>query len=126
MEKSTTRPHHHRLMHPLNLLFLILLTILICSCTPPNEPPIIESLTAEPEEVTQAGSVIIECIAYDPDEDNLSYDWTMTGGNIEGEGSRVIWIAPQNCAVYTISVTVTDERDGKASRDLQIKVKKPG
>jgi len=119
-------PRRHRLTHPLNWLALVLLAMVSYSCTPPNDPPIIESLTAEPKEVTQAGSSIIECLAHDPDEDKLSYDWTMTGGSIEGEGSRVTWIAPQNCAVYTISVTVTDERDGKASRDLQIKVKKPG
>ncbi|UCH43199.1 MAG: PKD domain-containing protein [Dehalococcoidales bacterium] len=120
------RPYRRRLMHTINWLVLILLAIMSLSCTPPNDPPIIESLTADPEEVTQAGSSIIECIAHDPDEDNLTYEWTMTGGNIEGEGSRVTWIAPQDCAVYTISVTVTDERDGKASKDLQIKVKKPG
>ena len=115
-----------RLMYPLNWLVLILLAMLSYSCSPPNNPPIIESLTAQPAEVTQAGGSIVECIAYDPDEDKLSYDWTMTGGNIEGEGSRVTWIAPQNCAVYAISVMVTDERGGKASEQVQIKVKKPG
>ncbi len=43
-----------------------------------NHPPVIESLTAESSIVRQARSTNIECVAYDPDGDELSYSWTAT------------------------------------------------
>ena len=91
-----------------------------------NQPPMIESLTAEASAVRQAESTHIECVAHDLDGDVLSYQWTATGGNISGEGAYVTWTAPNTCGNYIITVTVADGRGGEASKSSKIEVKKPG
>ena len=91
-----------------------------------NHPPVIESLTAESSVVEQARSTGIECIAYDPDGDEVDYQWTTTGGNISGQGSTVTWIAPNTCGDYVVTVTVVDSGGSEVTEELKIKVTKPG
>jgi len=91
-----------------------------------NYPPVVESLTAEPAVVNRAETTAIECVASDPDGDELSYLWTTDGGNISGQGSAVTWIAPNTCGSYVVAVSVADGRGGEASEELEIKVIKPG
>jgi hypothetical protein len=110
----------------LSLVALILCTMLGSSCVQSNNSPVIESLTAEPPVVTQGKSATVKCVASDPDGDELSYQWVATKGNISGQGSTVTWMAPSTCGDYVITVTATDSKDGEASRELTIEVKKPG
>jgi len=91
-----------------------------------NYPPIIESLTAKPSPVREGKTSTIECVASDPDEDELSYLWSTTRGNISGEGATVIWTAPNVCGTYIITVTVADGRGGEVSEELEVEVIKPG
>lgn len=91
-----------------------------------NHPPVIESLTAESSIVTEGKSTPIECVASDPDGDELTYLWAATGGDFSGEGSAVIWTAPKTCAEFVVSVAVIDVRGGEASKELNIRVRKPG
>ena len=88
----------------------------------PNQPPVIERLTAEPQRVRKAMTSAIECTALDPDEDKLSYAWSASGGNISGEGSAATWVAPNAFGTYTITVTVTDGRGGQAAESIDIVV----
>ena len=105
-----------------SLIILVVATLPIGGCAPANEPPVISSLTASEEQITPAGICQVECIASDPDEDELSYTWSASGGDIDGEGSVVIWIAPDEPGDYTITVDVTDGRDGEATAQLTISV----
>jgi len=91
-----------------------------------NHPPVIESLTAEPSLVRQGKTSTIECVASDPDSDELSYLWSAATGNISGQGSAVTWTAHNTCGTYVITVTVSDSRGGEASEELDITVRKPG
>ena len=91
-----------------------------------NHSPIIERLTAERSVVNEGESTPIECVASDPDEDELSYLWAATGGDISGEGSAIIWTAPDTCESYVVTVTVIDVRGGEASKELNVRVRKPG
>jgi len=91
-----------------------------------NHPPVIDSLIAESPEVEQAKSTAIECIAHDPDGDEISYVWTATGGNVFGQGSEVTWIAPNTCGDYSVVATVQDDLGGEDSKEISIKVTKPG
>jgi len=91
-----------------------------------NQPPVIESLTAEPPVVKQGKSTTIECVASDPDDDKLSYQWVATKGNISGQGSIVTWTAPTTCGNYVITVTVVDSGGNEVTEELTIEVKKPG
>lgn len=58
------------------------LLILIGACgsdrtpvTPTNRPPIIRSVSAQPETLALSDSTTITCDAIDPDGDSLRYDW---------------------------------------------------
>jgi hypothetical protein len=88
----------------------------------PNSPPIIESLIAEQSGCMRADSVPVECLASDPNGDELSYKWTASGGEISGEGPAVLWIAPDETGKYIISVEVADGKGGEVSRQVAIYV----
>lgn len=87
-----------------------------------NNPPTIESLDIEEAEVIVSASCHIKCAASDQDGDELSYEWSASGGSISGEGSLVTWTAPEAVGMYTITVTVTDGQGGEDTASLDIDV----
>jgi len=91
-----------------------------------NQPPVIKSLSAKPLFIRQGDLTTLECKAVDPDGDELSYKWSSDFGKFIGEGSTVEWEGPEQCAMHTIKVTVTDGFGGMVNRDIQIKVLKKG
>jgi hypothetical protein len=88
----------------------------------PNNPPVIESLTAEWVRLKRASNTPITCVASDPDGDELSYTWSADAGNFSGEGDTVIWVAPNDFRLYPITVTVSDGRGGEASSSIEMTV----
>jgi len=90
--------------------------------TPPaNQPPVIDSLTAEKEAPTSAESQIT-CKAIDANGDILTYQWSADGGTIKGEGSSITWVAPDTAGNYTIKVIVNDGKGGTATESTTIAV----
>jgi hypothetical protein len=87
-----------------------------------NNPAIITGLTARPLRVKKTATSTIECIASDPDGDELTYLWTASGGNISGRGATVTWTAPNREGSYIIRVIVTDSMGRGNSKELQITV----
>jgi hypothetical protein len=87
-----------------------------------NEPPTITSLVADADWTTPSGSLQVTCTASDPDGDELSYEWSTTGGNISGTGPEVNWIAPQEVGMYDITVVVKDGYDGEDARLVTLSV----
>lgn len=91
-----------------------------------NQPPVIETLTAEWGRLKKASNTPINCVASDPDGDELTYTWSAVddagnpAGNIAGEGSNITWVAPNTYGTYTITVTVSDGRGGEASNSIEI------
>jgi len=83
-----------------------------------NEPPVIEGLSAGLSSVRAGASITIECLASDPEGDELSYQWSASGGIISGEGSSVTWTAPTLPGTYVITVEVSDGRDAVGSPKL--------
>ena len=79
-----------------------------------NRAPTISSLVADAGWTLPLGSIQVTCEATDPDDDELSYEWSATGGNISGTGAAVNWTAPQDVGVYNVTVVV---KDGHASED---------
>jgi hypothetical protein len=91
-----------------------------------NHPPVIESfiVTAEHrylEEITIGFTNLetgyktlggkdyqIECLASDPDDDKLLFEWSADGGTISGEGAGITWTAPSYRGEVTITITVSD------------------
>ena len=91
--------------------------------TPPptNQPPTINSLTAE-KEVSTLSESQIACEANDTDGDTLTYQWSADGGTIKGEGSNVTWVTPDTAGNYTVKVAVTDGKGGEATDSTTISV----
>ena len=89
--------------------------LLTSSCTL-NSPPVITSLEAEePGWTAHPGSLQVTCDAEDPEGDELSYEWSTTGGNITGTGPEAIWIAPEEVGMYDITVVVSDSQGREAT-----------
>ena len=88
-----------------------------------NHLPAITSLEAEPERVLPSGSCQIACNASDRDGDGLSYNWSASEGEINGEGAMVTWTAPDSAGSYNVTVTVTDGRGGEVTKQVTITVR---
>jgi hypothetical protein len=88
-----------------------------------NHRPIIIGLEAHPEKVVPLGSCQIMCTASDADDDELSYNWSASGGEINGEGDTVAWIAPDSAGSYNVTVIVTDSRGGEVRDYVIIEVR---
>jgi hypothetical protein len=87
-----------------------------------NTPPIITSLIADADWTSPSGSLQVTCNASDPDGDELSYEWTATGGNITGTGAVVNWTAPEGVGIYDVTVVVSDGHGGEATRSVILSV----
>ena len=83
----------------------------------------ITGLEADPEKVIPSGSCQIACNASDRDGDQLSYNWSASGGEINGEGATVTWTAPRSEGSYNVTVTVTDGRGGEVMSCVIIEVR---
>ena len=107
----------------LAIMVVVTLTVLFlaASCEPPdNYPPIIDGLGAEAEWVPPSGSLLVTCNASDRDSDELSYDWSVSRGNITGTGPEVTWTAPEEIGVCDITVVVDDGQGNNATGSLTI------
>jgi hypothetical protein len=87
-----------------------------------NHQPAIASLTAL-ERVVPSGSCQIVCSATDPDGDELSYNWSASAGELNGEGATVTWIAPNSAGPYNITVTVADGRGDEVTKQVTVVVR---
>ena len=87
-----------------------------------NHRPAITTLEA-PERVLPSGSCQIICTASDRDGDELSYNWSASGGNISGTGASVNWTAPDSVGSYNVTVWVTDDRGGEDIDYVTIEVR---
>ena len=87
-----------------------------------NHPPVIETLASDEAKAPPWTALHIECIASDPDGDELNYEWSTEGGDISGKGSTVTWTAPNAAGTYAITVMVTDGLGGVSSSSLPINV----
>jgi hypothetical protein len=87
-----------------------------------NRSPTINSLIADADWTTPSGSIQVTCDASDPDGDELSYEWSATGGDISGTGPEVIWTAPEEVGIYDITVVVTDAYGSSDTRSLPASV----
>ena len=88
-----------------------------------NSPPVISSLTANPESVDVNGTSTITAVATDPDGDALTYTWVAAGGSIESQsGNTVEWKAPDEAGSCTVTVFVSDGVNPAVSKAVSISV----
>jgi hypothetical protein len=105
------------------IVVAVLLPLILLNTVLANHQPAITSLEAEPMRRLASNSWQIECTASDPDGDELSYEWSASGGEANGQGSAVTWTAPNATGSYDVTVTVTDGRGGEVMRAVTIAVR---
>jgi len=94
------------------------------SASGPNSNPIIKNLTADPPRSRVGELITLSAEAEDPDDDQLSYQWFMTAGDIYGEGPVVRYVATYCCVGFnSVTVTVKDGRGGTASKTIDVEVR---
>jgi len=120
------------------LLILVIAAVLIITGCPPaeqlpadqppaeqppvNQSPVIDGLTSQWRQVKQSMPVPIDCAARDLDGDELSYAWSVDGGEITGDGAVGNWVTPEDYGTYTITVTVADGEGAQDTETIDIKV----
>jgi len=82
-----------------------------------NNPPVITSLTANPNPVPPQGQSELTCIASDSDGEITQYEWTADAGTFQnGTATQIVpapvntivWTAPAESGYSNITVTVYD------------------
>ena len=102
------------------IIISIFFCIILINCG--NNPPFINSLTAEPQTIPVGGTVILTCDAYDDEDTTLEYIWDCTIGTIIGEGNTATWTAPNETGVFSISCEIMDSNDGHIIETIDISV----
>lgn len=91
---------------------------------PPNQNPV-AACAANPASVYagSSDSVAIHVTASDPDNDNLTYSYTATGGAVEGTGPDGRWTSTGlSAGSYTVNAKVDDGRGGSATCSTDVRV----
>ena len=61
--------------------------------------------------------------ASDPDGDNLSYKWTVSGGSLAADNQAAVkWNTPSKADNYDVKVVVTDNKGGSSSKSISVYV----
>jgi hypothetical protein len=88
-----------------------------------NMPPVIASLTAAQNQTYPGGTVNIQSVASDPNNDSINFSWTASGGEfVENGRANTVWRAPRGYGDYEVKLTVDDGKGGTAQATLPIKV----
>ena len=77
-----------------------------------NTAPLISSFQVYPSTLLPGQRANVSVEAIDPDNDVLSYQYSVNGGIIIGSGANVQWEVPLTPGDYTIKVTVDDGNGG--------------
>jgi hypothetical protein len=81
-----------------------------------NTPPIISAISASPARIGAGQNTTITVTATDADIiDNLDYVWVANKGHFIGNGSSIMYVAPEEIGLYWINVTVFDQFGGNDS-----------
>ncbi len=88
----------------------------------PNKPPVVECLTTTVD-VASGDSVELRARVNDPDGGKLSYSWSGPGTAVSGRGETATFDATNiKAGSYTVTITATDDRDGRASCSMTVNV----
>jgi hypothetical protein len=103
----------------------------------PPHPPVVSSVTPSISTITRpcppergtsttcptSSTVTLVANASDPDNDQLLYTWSVTGGRLSGEGREVTWdLTGAANGTYTATVEVNDGNQGTASGSATVTV----
>ena len=78
-------------------------------------------ISANPVKIVTRDTTTLIFISSNGD-DNLSYLWESTAGKIDGTGKTVLWIAPGDMGIYTVTCVATNESEGEENGKIDITV----
>ena len=114
-------------------LFLTIWLVITTSCGDENEgprknyAPKIKLLEAESNIVEPKSKLMIRLETYDIENDPMFFQWSSTGGIIQGDGNGAIWIAPSEERRFQINVNVSDgNKSTNGSLIIQVWSTRPG
>ncbi|MDZ7339176.1 MAG: T9SS type A sorting domain-containing protein [candidate division KSB1 bacterium] len=87
-----------------------------------NYPPRIKSLDVTKSLLVFGEAVDVYCTAVDRDGGSLTYEWSATGGTLQGSGNKVSWVAPSEGGKHTISCRVLDTGGASDSSSVRVEV----
>jgi hypothetical protein len=88
----------------------------------PNNPPIVDSLTASPTQIYPGETSSLSCSASDPDGDPLSYSWSSNIGAVTpGSDGEATFTSPDP-GTATITCSATDSGGAIGSADVNVVV----
>ncbi len=98
-----------------------------------NRPPVIEKFESSSAVIKtcEVGlcrpkarqTVSLSVTAADPENDTVTYQYSVTGGEIIGEGSSVSWkLGKQPIGPYSVTVKIKDVQGAEATSTLQVVV----
>jgi hypothetical protein len=87
-----------------------------------NLIPQIVTMSASSEWIVPGESVVVSATTQDGDNDELTYEWSCRAGEFLGQGTSVLWIAPEEIDSYWITLDVADAYGGEARRAIPISV----
>ena len=85
-----------------------------------NNPPIITSVTYDPDEIHEGDAVSFAVDAYDPDDETLTYLWNFGDGE-----TSTLQNPTHNYDVFgtiTVTITVTDESTASITEEITIQI----
>ncbi len=105
------------------LVMLIAIAPLTNACNSSgNKPPVISSLNANYPNVYPRGKSEIECVAWDPEGEQIIFTWSSTDGSFTGSGPIVTWNAPNSYGDFHIMVVAEDQSGNTTEATLTIGV----
>ena len=88
----------------------------------PNEPPVIESLIADPIRLLPDQQSSLACQASDPNGDAVTYEWTTDSGLVAPGSGPTTTFTPSGPGIATVTCRVTDTSGGFATDSIGLNV----
>jgi hypothetical protein len=95
----------------------------LCIVCSKNEPPVITSISVNPDDIYPNEEATLTVNAEDPDGDELAFTWSATSGNLSSTSGQVVdWKAPGDPGSYTVTVVAEDEAEAADTASKSIRV----
>jgi len=89
----------------------------------PNQSPKVSSVTADPASLAFGQQAAITVAASDPDNDQLSYEYSATGGTISGNSPTATFVAGNTPGAAYVTVVIRDGRGGNTGGYVVITIR---
>ncbi|MFP3898715.1 MAG: Ig domain-containing protein [Dehalococcoidia bacterium] len=107
--------------HLIVMMMACALLLLMASCTT-DYWPTITSLKADADWTAPGGVLQVVCSVSAYNMEELTYQWSASGGTISGTGAIADWSAPQTVGMYDITVVVTNAQGRQATESVALTV----